>query len=505
MASLYLASDTTVKPNISNKIAGNTCTSPANSVKASGGLEKLNPVDECASKPNPELVNSSSVGLLQQNEVTSSVNILEQSGKQLCAPAISRRKRRQDWCRWPVCEQFLTTGDCPSMKTESGDSVCLAAHISASDHIPITPEKEVRVCFDSMGLMELTCRRPDCHFYHPPKIIRDQIVAKRHAQYLREKVFKPSAKSSISTAVTSLQTTPTSRSSVRHSSNAQTLSLSQVAPCLPKFDWRRPDYWQGMLTNLASQQSLDAFTKSLAGLYPVFPSSADSLLWRMNFTADAQQDPLFSIPTLNRTTAGRTTGECMPLVLDPSLVRVQPLSQTPSVSGVDCIPLVPSFRVADTQQTTQQLGLNWLNSLTAPSTSPIQNNLSALTTRLPPGRTDMNSKLSQSHIANFSLHTPDAWNSLGKLLYTPAFWNLPVPGIQPVTSAPNPATSFFGCAPFSTPLISPLLANPYGLFSFVEANACIPPISNPSFTGVTFNGSVNETPNVMNTNNQPFS
>ncbi|KAF7260720.1 hypothetical protein EG68_01973 [Paragonimus skrjabini miyazakii] len=111
-------------------------------------------------------------------------------------PLMTRRKRRQDWCRWPVCEEFRRTGYChgntgTSLTSETIiESSCMSAHIRPSDKIPITPEGEVRICFDSMGLLELNCRRPECHFYHPPKPIRDQIVARRHAQYLREKVFR---------------------------------------------------------------------------------------------------------------------------------------------------------------------------------------------------------------------------------------------------------------------------------------------------------------------------
>ncbi|GAA50117.1 propionyl-CoA carboxylase alpha chain mitochondrial [Clonorchis sinensis] len=105
----------------------------------------------------------------------------------------SRRKRRQDWCRWPVCEEFRLTGKCSvsvmgSLKNDEG--VCMYAHVGPTANIPVTTEGEVRVCFDSMGLTEVACSRAECHFYHPPKPIRDQIVSRRHAQYLREKVLK---------------------------------------------------------------------------------------------------------------------------------------------------------------------------------------------------------------------------------------------------------------------------------------------------------------------------
>ncbi|VDP75507.1 unnamed protein product [Echinostoma caproni] len=117
------------------------------------------------------------------------VNSLKQSPC-TSAPGM-RRKRRQDWCRWPICGQFRATGYCASAVPGGPDYPgCMRAHVGPNDSVPVTPEGDVRVCFDSMGLMDLKCTRPDCHFYHPPKPIRDQIVAKRHAQYLREKVFK---------------------------------------------------------------------------------------------------------------------------------------------------------------------------------------------------------------------------------------------------------------------------------------------------------------------------
>ncbi|KAF8570216.1 hypothetical protein P879_03859 [Paragonimus westermani] len=76
------------------------------------------------------------------------------------SPLMIKRKRRQDWCRWPVCEEFRRTGYChgitgTSLASETHmESSCLSAHIRPSDKIPITPEGEVRICFDSMGLLE---------------------------------------------------------------------------------------------------------------------------------------------------------------------------------------------------------------------------------------------------------------------------------------------------------------------------------------------------------------
>ncbi|CAH8429265.1 unnamed protein product [Schistosoma turkestanicum] len=110
------------------------------------------------------------------------------------------RNRRQDWCKWPICLQYRTTGYCIGYNNANGilpesSQLCQAAHIGPNDQVPLSSDGQVRVCFDSMGLVNLTCNRSDCYFYHPPKLIRDKIVAKRHAQYLREKVIRDASKS----------------------------------------------------------------------------------------------------------------------------------------------------------------------------------------------------------------------------------------------------------------------------------------------------------------------
>ncbi|VDN12208.1 unnamed protein product [Dibothriocephalus latus] len=129
---------------------------------------------------------------------------------------------------------------------------CQLAHIKPEDGVSVTAQGYTRVCFDSMGLLQVTarcwrldslfnlhvslievslirfigrgtskaesltletwysyanpvnrhldlpvaykvlrhytsCSRPNCTYFHPPKHIRDQIIARRHAQYLREK------------------------------------------------------------------------------------------------------------------------------------------------------------------------------------------------------------------------------------------------------------------------------------------------------------------------------
>ncbi|CAH8430663.1 unnamed protein product [Schistosoma curassoni] len=97
------------------------------------------------------------------------------------------RNRRQDWCKWPICIQYRTTGYClgynPNGTLPASSQMCQAAHIGPNDQVPLSSDGQ------------LTCNRSDCYFYHPPKLIRDKIVAKRHAQYLREKVIRDASKS----------------------------------------------------------------------------------------------------------------------------------------------------------------------------------------------------------------------------------------------------------------------------------------------------------------------
>ncbi|VEL37698.1 unnamed protein product [Protopolystoma xenopodis] len=182
-----------------------------------------------------------------------------------------RSKRRQDWCKWPLCQPFRTSGVCPfggppahnhasasslspvsqlaysgavgseganyetnndalipiAVTLQEGDApsdlasrrvqfaqttserlqlpslrqlqttlnpiffgrqACWNAHIEPNRKAYLTSDGQVRVCFDSMGLLQPRCRRNECAFFHPPKHIRDLIVARRHAQYLREKL-----------------------------------------------------------------------------------------------------------------------------------------------------------------------------------------------------------------------------------------------------------------------------------------------------------------------------
>ncbi|KAL5964311.1 Muscleblind-like protein 1 [Taenia solium] len=101
------------------------------------------------------------------------------------------RAKRQDWCRWPICKEYYKTGVCSNDENGKQDGMlCQLAHIREEDGVSVNGDNYVRVCFDSMGLVQPACRRAKCSFFHPPKHIRDQIIAKRHAQYLQEKQAK---------------------------------------------------------------------------------------------------------------------------------------------------------------------------------------------------------------------------------------------------------------------------------------------------------------------------
>ncbi|KAL5105184.1 Muscleblind-like protein 1 [Taenia crassiceps] len=101
------------------------------------------------------------------------------------------RAKRQDWCRWPICKEYYKTGICSNAENGKKDgALCQLAHIREEDGVSVNGDSFVRVCFDSMGLVQPSCRRAKCTFFHPPKHIRDQIIAKRHAQYLQEKQAK---------------------------------------------------------------------------------------------------------------------------------------------------------------------------------------------------------------------------------------------------------------------------------------------------------------------------
>ncbi|KAM3180324.1 hypothetical protein ACTXT7_016504 [Hymenolepis weldensis] len=104
---------------------------------------------------------------------------------------VQAKVKRQDWCRWPICKDFYKTGNCPyQSSSEKEENLCQLAHVREEDGISEIADGYVRICFDSMGLIQPACRRSRCSYFHPPKHIRDQIIARRHAQYLEEKQAK---------------------------------------------------------------------------------------------------------------------------------------------------------------------------------------------------------------------------------------------------------------------------------------------------------------------------
>ncbi|CAH8294456.1 unnamed protein product [Schistosoma turkestanicum] len=71
------------------------------------------------------------------------------------------RNRRQDWCKWPICLQYRTTGYCIGYNNANGilpesSQLCQAAHIGPNDQVPLSSDGQVRVCFDSMGLVNVS-------------------------------------------------------------------------------------------------------------------------------------------------------------------------------------------------------------------------------------------------------------------------------------------------------------------------------------------------------------
>ncbi|VDM32191.1 unnamed protein product [Hydatigera taeniaeformis] len=103
------------------------------------------------------------------------------------------RTKRQDWCRWPVCKEYYKTGVCPNEGGGRKDgTACQLAHVREEDEVSVIGDSYVRVCFESMGLVQ-----------H----IRDQIIARRHAQYLQEKQVKI-MRNQISNALMQVPPTP---------------------------------------------------------------------------------------------------------------------------------------------------------------------------------------------------------------------------------------------------------------------------------------------------------
>ena len=66
------------------------------------------------------------------------------------------RAKRQDWCRWPVCKDYYKGGQCPYEHGGDKDEVvCQLAHIREEDGVSMTADGYIRVCFDSMGLIQV--------------------------------------------------------------------------------------------------------------------------------------------------------------------------------------------------------------------------------------------------------------------------------------------------------------------------------------------------------------
>ncbi len=67
-----------------------------------------------------------------------------------------QRPKRSDWCRWPVCQGYLQTGVCPNENGQGNEgATCDLAHIRSDESSSVTPDGYVRVCFDSMGLLQV--------------------------------------------------------------------------------------------------------------------------------------------------------------------------------------------------------------------------------------------------------------------------------------------------------------------------------------------------------------
>ena len=65
-------------------------------------------------------------------------------------PFISEKKN--DWCRWPICENFRQSGSCPH------GTMCLLAHVPQKASGSTPSNGYVRVCFNSLGLVAVSIR-----------------------------------------------------------------------------------------------------------------------------------------------------------------------------------------------------------------------------------------------------------------------------------------------------------------------------------------------------------
>lgn len=67
----------------------------------------------------------------------------------------SAKVKRQDWCRWPICKDYYRTGVCPAESGKDSETKCQFAHVREEDGISEIADGYVRVCFDSMGLIQV--------------------------------------------------------------------------------------------------------------------------------------------------------------------------------------------------------------------------------------------------------------------------------------------------------------------------------------------------------------
>ncbi|EUB57877.1 hypothetical protein ECG_08460 [Echinococcus granulosus] len=197
-------------------------------------------------------------------------------------PAAARAKR-QDWCRWPICKEYYKTGACSNERNGKKDGTpCQLAHVREEDGVSVNADNYVRVCFDSMGLIQPACRRAKCSFFHPPKHIRDQIIARRHAQYLQEKQAKI-IRNQISNALMQIPSTSAVNPYVCLTDPLSNLSLNQFLMynnCIVP-DWTSPNLLAANRTTYVGTDANAARLPPAVGIDPslliypqILPSAA---------------------------------------------------------------------------------------------------------------------------------------------------------------------------------------------------------------------------------------
>lgn len=66
------------------------------------------------------------------------------------------RAKRQDWCRWPICKEYYRGNACSNEENGKRDGkLCQLAHVREEEGVSVTGDNYVRVCFDSMGLVQV--------------------------------------------------------------------------------------------------------------------------------------------------------------------------------------------------------------------------------------------------------------------------------------------------------------------------------------------------------------